>query len=88
MPIRRIALLLLAAWLFFVPPVAAQDAAWLAKAAGAKVATPVAADTQLARTVAARLHAVPGYGRITVTATGGVVRLEGSEGRPDGRPQA
>ncbi|HZX80898.1 MAG TPA: mechanosensitive ion channel family protein [Lysobacter sp.] len=88
MPIRRIALLLLAAWLFFVPPVAAQDAAWLAKAAGAKVATPVAADTQLARTVAAQLHAVPGYGRITVTATGGVVRLEGSVGGADDRAHA
>ncbi|HEY4581554.1 MAG TPA: mechanosensitive ion channel family protein, partial [Lysobacter sp.] len=50
-----------------------------ARAAGA----PVATDTQLARHVASRLHAVPGYDGIVVTAQKGVVRLDGVVGGAD-----
>lgn len=81
---HRVAVVLLGLLLSFANmAVHAQDA-WLAQAAGVRVAAaarptaPTSNDTRLARTVAYRLRAVPGYGAVTVTAAGGVVRLEGS----------
>ncbi|WP_133500989.1 mechanosensitive ion channel domain-containing protein [Cognatilysobacter terrigena] len=91
MPIRRFAGLWLAVVLLFLPALsAAQAPAWIAQAAGVTTTstTPTSADTQLSRTVAARLRAVPGYSNITVTATGGVVRLEGSVGDDTSRVHA
>ncbi|MGY4516521.1 small conductance mechanosensitive channel [Lysobacter sp. HA18] len=91
MSMRRFAGLLLAVCLIFVPAVSgAQSEAWIAQAAGVKVAsaTPTSADEQLSRTVAARLRAVPGYSNITVTAAGGVVRLDGSVSGDEERAHA
>lgn len=89
MSIRRIAGLLLACLLLVTFAAPAQSGAWLAQVAGAKAApAPVAADTRLARSVAARIRAVPGYGAVTVTAAGGVVRLEGSVNDATGRAHA
>ncbi|WP_162301373.1 mechanosensitive ion channel family protein [Cognatilysobacter segetis] len=90
MPIRRLAALLLACALSWLPALAAaKDGAWIAQAAGVKAAaTPTRSDTQLARAVAARVHAVPGFNSVTVTSSGGVVRLEGSVGDPTDRAHA
>ena len=90
MSIRRIAGLLLACCLFVFPFVsAAQSGAWIAQAAGVKTAAaPSGSDTQLSRSVAARLRAVPGFNSVTVTVAGGVVRLEGSVGDPTDRAHA
>lgn len=74
-----VALLLALAFCIATPPARAQSAAWIAQAAGGKApvaATP--ADTELARRVAQRVHAVPGLADVTVTSAAGVVRLEGS----------
>ncbi|GAB6196309.1 mechanosensitive ion channel family protein [Lysobacter xanthus] len=94
MPIHRcLAGLLLALLLALFPDTApAQDAVTLARAAGsARSALPAVvpagpADTALARDVARRLRSVPGFGQVTVTVAGGVVRLEGSVN--DGRARA
>lgn len=81
MSFRRFAGLVLACCLLSLaaPCAMAQSDALLAQAAGARAAaTPKAADTQLTRSVATRLRAVPGFDSVTVTSAGGVVRLEGS----------
>ncbi len=90
MPFRPVVRFLLACCLILVTFAAsAQDDALLAQAAGAKAASaPGAVDTQLARHVASRLHAVPGYDGIVVTAENGVVRLDGEVGDPDDRAHA
>jgi uncharacterized membrane protein len=67
----------------------AQGGAWAAQAAGAAAATvPTSSDTQLARTVAARVHAAPGLNAVTVTSAGGIVRLDGSVADPAERAHA
>ena len=90
MPIRRFAGLVLACCLLVPFGAGAQSSAWLAQAAGVKTATaaPTATDTQLSRSVATRLRAVPGFEAVTVTAAGGLVRLEGSVNDPTDRAHA
>ncbi|WP_187770704.1 mechanosensitive ion channel family protein [Cognatilysobacter lacus] len=78
---KRVARGLFVLCVLLLPIVAgAQGQAWIAQAAAVRAGAPAPGpnDTQLARTVAARLHAVPGFGAVTVTSAAGVVRLEGS----------
>ncbi|GAB1596256.1 mechanosensitive ion channel family protein [Lysobacter claricitrinus] len=88
MSIRRVAGVLLACCLAVVPVVSIAQSGWLAQAAGVASAVPTAADNQVAVAVAARLRALPDYSNVTVTAAGGVVRLEGSVAGDEERAHA